>query len=56
MKDSDNLATISISKKGGHVIFANYNKTVNAETITQEKADELAKEFLSKHGYNKLCL
>lgn len=51
MKDSDNLATISISKKGGHVIFANYNKTVNAETITQEKADELAKEFLSKHGY-----
>ena len=51
MKDSDNPATISISKKGGHVIFANYNKTVNAETITQEKADELAKEFLSKHGY-----
>lgn len=51
MKDSDNLATISISKKGGHVIFANYNKTVNAETITQEKADELAKEFLNKHGY-----
>ena len=51
MKESDNPATISISKKGGHVIFANYNKSVNAETINQEKADELAKAFLNNHGY-----
>lgn len=51
IKESDDIATISISKKGGHVIFANYNKTVNTETISQEKANEIAKDFLNKHGY-----
>ena len=54
MKDSDNLATISVSKKGGHIIFANYNKTVNAETISQEKADEIGKKFLDEHGYKDM--
>ena len=54
MKENDNTVTISISKKGGHVIFANYNKTVNAETISQEKANEIAKDFLNKHGYTDM--
>lgn len=54
MKDSDITATISIAKKGGHVIFANYNKTVNAETISQEKADEIGKQFLDAHGYKDM--
>ncbi len=54
MKENDETVTISISKKGGHIIFANYNKSVNAETISQEKADELAKDFLNKHGYTDM--
>lgn len=54
MKDSDITATISIAKKGGHVIFANYNKTINAETISQEKADEIGKQFLDAHGYKDM--
>ena len=53
LKD-DNNATISVSKKGGHIIFANYNKNVEAETISQEKADEIGKEFLLSHGYNDM--
>lgn len=51
MKENDNIATISVSKKGGHVIFANYNRTVKVETISQERANEIAKDFLNKHGY-----
>ena len=54
MKENDNIATISISKKGGHIIFANYNKNVETEVISQEKADEIAKEFLNKHGYKDM--
>ncbi len=54
MKENDNTATISISKKGGHVIFANYNKTVSTEIISQEKANEIAKDFLDKHGYTNM--
>lgn len=54
MKENDNTATISISKKGGHIIFANYNKTVSTEIISQEKANEIAKDFLDKHGYTNM--
>ena len=52
MKESDINATIS--KKGGHVIFANCNRAVSAETLTQERADEIAKEFLNNHGYSNM--
>lgn len=51
IKESKEQATISVSKKGGHIIFANCNKEVSTETISQEKANEIAKEFLNNHGY-----
>ena len=54
MKEGDIDATISISKKGGHVIFANCNRAVSTETLTQERADEIAKEFLNNHGYSNM--
>ena len=53
IKDT-NTATISISKQGGHIIFANYNKNVNTELITQEQADEIGKNFLEQHGYTNM--
>ena len=53
MKDNNN-ATISISKKGGHVIFANYNKTVNSEIISQDEANKFAQNFLNEHGYTNM--
>ena len=43
-----------MSKKGGHIIFANYNKNVETELITQEKADEIGKNFLEQHGYKDM--
>lgn len=54
MKENNETTTISVSKKGGHIIFANYNKNVNVETISQQRADEIAKEFLDKHGYTDM--
>ncbi len=50
-KDEDNRATISITQKGGHVVFMNYNRTVEAETISQERANEIGEEFLTQKGY-----
>ena len=43
--------TISISKKGGHVIYMNSNRSVNTEIISQEEANEKGKEFLNAKGY-----
>lgn len=51
-KDNKNeIITISISKKGGHIIFMNYNRNIEVESISQERANEIGKEFLNKKGF-----
>lgn len=52
--NSDTNLWISISRKGGHVVFMNYDRDVDVETITIEKADELGKEFLNIRGINNM--
>lgn len=51
-KINDNMddLTISISKKGGHIVNMNYNREVTAEVISQEDANEKGKEFLNSRG------
>ena len=50
-KDKDNVAILSISQKGGHVVFMSYNRSVDAETITQERANEIGINFLNEKGF-----
>lgn len=52
--DKENMVTISITQKGGHVLFMNYNRDVLAESISEEEADRLGKEFLSSHGFKNM--
>ncbi len=52
--EEDNPVTVEISKKGGHIVFSNYNRNVEEEIITEEKADQLAKEFLNSKGFTDL--
>ena len=49
--DKNEIITVSVSKKGGHIIFMNYNRNVEAESISQERADEIGKDFLSSKGF-----
>lgn len=42
---------ISISEKGGHVVFMNYNRNIEAESVSQKRADEIGKQFLESHGF-----
>lgn len=49
----DNVS-ISISKKGGHIIYMNSNRSVNTEMISQEEANEKGKEFLNNHGFKNM--
>ena len=46
--------SISISKKGGHIVYMNSNRNVNTEIISQEEANEKGKEFLNNHGYSNM--
>lgn len=45
---------ISISKKGGHVVFLNYNRNVNEEKITEQDAVQKGKEYLSDKGFKNM--
>lgn len=52
--EKDNNLVLSISQKGGHIVFMNYNRSVSAQTISDEKANEIGKEFLSNHGFKNM--
>ena len=42
---------ISISKKGGHIVYMNTNREVNTEIISQEEANQKGKDFLTSKGF-----
>ena len=42
---------VAISKKGGHLVYMNSNREVNAEIISQEEANEKGKEYLNNIGF-----
>lgn len=53
--NQDNTTSnISISKKGGHVVYINTNREVNSEIISQEEADSKGKEFLASKGFKDM--
>ena len=53
VKNDGTDAWISISQKGGHVVFSNSTKNVTAEVISQEQANEIGQKFLDSTGiYN----
>ena len=51
---SEDSVNISISKKGGHIVYMNSNRSVNTEVISQEEANAKGKEFLSNHGFKDM--
>ena len=48
--EPNNPMTISISKIGGHIVNMNYNRTINVESISQDEANNIGKEFLNSRG------
>ena len=52
--NNDENINISISEKGGHVIYMNYNRDVNSEIISQEEANQIGKDFLSSRGFTNM--
>lgn len=54
LKDDDRIVSISVSEKGGHIVYMNSNREVNAEIISQEEANKLGKKFLDEHGFKDM--
>jgi len=47
----DQMATVGITQKGGHVLWMLYNRPVNEKKIEMDEAKELGKKFLEEHGF-----
>lgn len=52
--NDDKTIGISISKKGGHVVFLNYNRDVSEEKISEQDAVQKGKDYLSDKGYTNM--
>ena len=52
--NDDSTASISISEKGGHIIYMDKNREVLSENISQEESDRKAKEYLESKGFNNM--
>ena len=47
----DHSINVSITQTGGHIISMNSDRTVEVESITQEEANEIGKNFLNEKGF-----
>ena len=52
--NDDKTIGISISKKGGHVVFLNYNRDVGEEKISEQDAVQKGKEYLVSKGFDNM--
>ena len=52
--NDESVATISISEKGGHIVYMDRNREVEAEIVSQEEADKKAKEYLEQKGFKNM--
>ncbi len=52
-KNQENI-TLSISKKGGFIVYMNSDKNVEDEKIEIEEANRKAKEYLEKNGFSNM--
>ena len=50
----NNTLSISISQKGGHVVFMNYDREIEANTISNERANEIGINFLNSKGFTNM--
>lgn len=52
--DDKNFASMAISKKGGHIVYMNYNRDIGDEMITMEDANKIGLDFLKDKGYKDM--
>lgn len=49
--NNDENINIAISKKGGHIVYMNSDRRVEAESISQEDANDIGSHFLESKGF-----
>ncbi len=54
LKNEDRNIAISVSEKGGHVVYMNADRQVNDELISNDEANKKGKEFLQNQGFDNM--
>ena len=54
LKDQDRNVSIAISEKGGHIVYMDSDREIQQETISEEQAVKIGKEFLQSKGLNNM--
>jgi len=54
IKQDDKQKSISISQKGGHIVYMNFYREIGEEQISNEQAIEIGKNFLNEKGYSNM--
>ena len=49
--NTNESVNISISQKGGHIVYMNSDRDINSEILSYEEANQKGNEFLDKKGY-----
>ena len=52
--NQENSATITVSLKGGHVVYMNLNRDIQAESLSEDDACNKATEFLNSKGFSNM--
>lgn len=52
--EKDANLNISVSEKGGHIVFMNYNRNIEAESVSQDRANEIGKKYLEERGFKNM--
>ena len=53
-EDENNKMDIAITKKGGHIIYMNFDRKIDSENISQEQANEIGLKFLRDKGFTNM--
>ena len=52
--NDDSTCMVSISEKGGHLVYMDKNREVLSEVISEKEADNKAKEYLKSKGFSNM--
>jgi germination protein YpeB len=52
--DIEDNITITITQKGGHIVYMNCDRKVEIEDISQDAANEIGKNFLEEKGFTNM--
>ena len=53
-RNKNNTVSVAVAQKGGHIVSMNYDREIEAQTISNERANEIGINFLNEKGFTNM--